>query len=121
MDADPKQETLVRLVADRELVGAVLKRHRRTHRVDRAGKFRQQAIACALDEPAAVRGNRRHHDVCEQRGHAGMRRFLVRVHQHRIAGNVRHQDRGQPPFDAIAGNRILGIGVIHPRSPTKPP
>ncbi len=33
-----------------------------------------------------------------------MRRFLVMLHQARIAGDVGHQYRGEPSFDTIAGN-----------------
>jgi hypothetical protein len=47
--------------------------------------------------------------------------FFVRVHQARIAGNIRHQDRGQPSFDPLRAKEALGIGIVHPLSPIRAP
>src|SRR5450432_1101077 len=43
-----------------------------------------------------------------------MCRLFVRMHQPRIAGNIGHQYRSQPPCDAIAGSQVLGIRIVHP-------
>jgi hypothetical protein len=114
IDPDTKQNPLVLRIIDREFVDAVLKRHRSAHRFHRTLEFGKQPIAGVLDNPAAVRGDRRHHSVCQQCGHAGMRRLFVGMHQAGITGNIGHQYRSQPSFDVVAGNEALGVRIIHP-------
>ena len=109
VDADAKQNPLVSRIADREPVDAALELHGGPHRIDRAGEFGEEAVPGILDDAAAVLDDHRQHRVYQQRSHARMGRFLVRMHQPRIAGDIGHQDRGKPSLDAVAGDEALGI------------
>jgi hypothetical protein len=114
IDPDPEQDALIRGIVAYGFVDAVLEQHRRPYRIDGAGEFRQQSVAGVLDDAAAVTGDRRRNGVCQQRHHARMRPLFVCVHQTRIAGDVGHENRGQPPFDTLAGKAALAIRIIHP-------
>ena len=89
MDADAEQNPLVGRLADREPVDPALELHRGPHRIDRAGKLREEAVAGVLDDAAAMLGDHRQ-DGGQQRGHARMRRFFVEMHEPRITGDIRH-------------------------------
>ena len=109
IDADAKQNPLLGRIADREPVDAALELHGGPHRIDRAGELGEEAVPGILDDAAAVLDDHRQHGVYQQRSHARMGRFLVRMHQPRIAGDIGHQDRGKPSLDAVAGDEALGV------------
>jgi hypothetical protein len=102
IDPDAKHDALVLRIIDRELIDAVLKHHRSAHRFHRTRKFGEQTITGVLDHAAAMLRDRRHDGVRQQHGHACMCRLFVNMHQSRITGDIGHQYRGQPPFEAIA-------------------
>jgi hypothetical protein len=78
-----------------------------------AWKVGQEPISGALDDAAPVPGNRRQDRVRHQCGQTCVRRFFVIVHETRIAGEIRHQYRGQPPFDALVRHEAPGIRKGH--------
>jgi hypothetical protein len=96
-------------------VDAVLELDRSPHPIDSAWKLGQEPVSGVLDDAAAVPGNRRQHRVRQQRGQTRMRRLFVLVHQARIAGDIGHQYRGQPPFDPLIGYEASGIRKGHRR------
>ena len=65
------------------------------HRVDHAGKFRQQAVAGGFYGTALVRPDLGIDQLREMRSETLMRAFLVRSHEARIACHIGGEDRGQ--------------------------
>jgi hypothetical protein len=88
---DAKEDPAVLRIVGGLPIYAILKLHRRPHRLHRARKFGQESIAGALDDVAGVSGNRRHDRIGKQGGQTEVRRLFVCVHEAGITGNVRRQ------------------------------
>jgi hypothetical protein len=43
-----------------------------------------------------------------------MRRLFLPVHQAGITNDIRHKNRGKPPFDALARNEAFSVRIDHP-------
>jgi hypothetical protein len=114
IDADTELNPAAFRVIDRQLEDAVLELHSRSYCIDGAREFGQKPVPRVLDNAATMGGDRRQDHFRQQRRHASMRRFLIHMHQARIADDIRHQYRRQTPFDAFAGEKAAGIRIVHP-------
>ena len=117
---------------------AVLNLHGAAHRVDHAAELHERAVAGALDDPPAMRGDGRIDQVAAQRPQPRQRALLVRAGQPAVAGDVGRQDRRKLPgfghgvasvFDefitndasALARNEAISDGGVDERDPRAAP
>ena len=82
---------------------AALHLNRTSHGIDGAGELDQHAVACRLDYPPAMCGDRGIDKSFAERLQPGQRSFFVGTHQPAVAGDIRRQNCREPPFHAIVG------------------
>jgi hypothetical protein len=99
IDAHTESNALVFRVSDCELFDAGLELHSGSNRLNRARKLRQEPVAGALDNAAAVVSNFRGDSVREERCQSCMRSLFVIMHEPRVASHVSGQYRRQPALD----------------------
>ena len=92
MDADAELDAALGRQAGVALDEAMLHLDRATHRVDDAAKLDDDAVARALDHPAAMDGDRRLDQVAPQRAHTRQNPVLVGARQPREPDDVGHQN-----------------------------
>jgi len=101
IDADAEDDALVlghaRIAADH----AALDYHCAPDRIDDTGKFDQRAVACGLDDTAAMTGNR----PVNQRSAMGFQRLhgadLVRLHKPAVADDIGGENGRQPAHNPL--------------------
>ena len=71
------------------------------HRLDRAGKLNEEAVASGLDDAAAVPGDAGIDQLAPARLELGEGALLVRPHQARIAGDIGGGDRRDLAFGRL--------------------
>jgi hypothetical protein len=73
------------------------------HRLDRTGKFDQEAVASGLDDAAAMLGNAGIDQIAPARLEPGERSFLVRPHKAGVASDIGSDDRSELAFGMRRG------------------
>ena len=81
VNSDAKQDALRGRLVSRALRDSILNGDGAPHGVNRTGELDQRTVACKLDQPTSVAGDRRIYDVAPCSLKAGERAFLVRRHQ----------------------------------------
>jgi hypothetical protein len=106
IDADPQADPLVRGDCRFALLHAPLDTDGAVDRIHDAGELGEQAVAHALDEPAVLAGQQR----LDQFGAAGEqtreRAPFIPLHQPRIAGHIRGEDRSKTTSRAWSGHAV---------------
>ncbi len=106
MDADAKLDALFWRQPSVALDHAALHFDGATHRVDDATEFDDAAVAGALDDPAAVHGDRRVDQVAAKSSEPRERPILVGPGKPAIADDVGDQNRRE--FPGLAHGAPLG-------------
>ena len=106
VDADAELDALVLRHAGIALGHAALNGDRATHGVDDAGELDQDAVARGLDDAAGMFGDPGVQEFAAMRLEARERAFLVVADQPAVAGDVRCEDCGQPPLNAILSHGV---------------
>jgi hypothetical protein len=70
------------------------------HSIDGTGKFSDQPATSRVDEPPAVRGDRRLDKIAEEARDSAMRAFLILFHKPAVPDHVGSQDSSQLAADA---------------------
>jgi hypothetical protein len=95
MNANAELDSLVRWDARVALDQPVLHFDGTAHRVDRAAKFDEAAVAGALDDPPVMRGDGGVDQVAPEPPKARERAILVRSRKPAVADDIGHQNRGE--------------------------
>jgi hypothetical protein len=98
VDADTKFDSLGFRHIDIAVRHPALDLDRATHRIDRAGKLDQYAVAGGLDDAAAMLGDFRIEQRLPARFQSGQGAFFVASHQAAVAGDARRENRRKTPF-----------------------
>ena len=97
MNADAELDAAIVRHAGVALDHAVLHLDRAAHRVDDAAKFDEAAVAGALDDAPAMRGDGRINQIAAQRPEPRQRSLLVRAGEPAVADDIGDQDRSDLP------------------------
>jgi len=73
-------------------------------RLDGAVEFREQRIPCRVEDPSPMQFDQRFEDFSVAAKHANGS-FLALGHHLAVAGNIRAQNRGEPPFEILRAFR----------------
>lgn len=115
MKADPQAQAAIggRIRLLRRV--SLLKRQSEVERSDHARELGEEPVARQLDEPALVSGEQRPDQIPAHGAPAPQRAGLVLLHQPGIAGDVRHEDDGEPALVTGWCHRLLrpwdGVGA----------
>jgi hypothetical protein len=102
MNADPQFDPLGRRDIEIGAGHRQLDIDRATRGIDRAGKFRQHAVAGGLDDAAAMLGDFRIDQADPMMFELRERALLVQPHQPAVTGDIGSQDGRQPSIQALA-------------------
>jgi hypothetical protein len=102
VDADAERDALVRRQRGIAFGHCRLQFAGATQRVDDAGELDQEAVACCLDDPAAMAVDLWIDHFGAERLEPAESPFLVGFDQARIAGDIGREDRREPTFDATS-------------------
>jgi hypothetical protein len=98
VDADPELHVLTGRSIGILLGDSILHRDSTLHGVDGAGEISDEAIACRVEDPTAMRSDQPIDDCPISREDA-KRAHLVPAHEGAVASNIGGEDRGELPFD----------------------
>ena len=101
MDADAQLDAAVWRTVATPISYFALDPYRTAERIDDADELDEKPVAGGLDQPAAMRRNRRVDHLGPNEPEPMQRAFLVGTDQARIARDIGRQDRRQPAFSAI--------------------
>ena len=108
MDADAEFDAALGRQARVALDEAVLHFDRATHGVDHAAELDEAAVAGALDDPPAMRGDGGVDQIAAQPPQARQGAILVRASQPAVADHIGDQDRRNfPGFGHGASSRVM--------------
>jgi hypothetical protein len=81
---------------------------------DDASELDQRAVACQLDDAAAMLGDLGLDDLLAQCFEPGVRAGLVLAHEPTVADHVGGEDRGELAFELLRSHRRGSLGATSP-------